>query len=266
MAIREKQTHKTYALHELSTLAGKPEISNIAADLKTFIGQNPLLLSVLNNAASFFFIIDFSKMDYVYVSDSITNVMGYTAEEWKKEGMQAAFRTLHPDDHERLKKVHEDQFTFHFSKPIAERKDYRYSTDFRVYRKDKSVIWIMTQDSFIALDDDGKPSLAFEICTDVTHLKKNNTMTLSVTKCDKKGSFITEKKYYYPLEKKGGTFSTREIEILQLLHLGLSSKQIGANLSISELTVFKHRRNMIEKAGVANMHALVNHAVKNGLI
>lgn len=114
MAIKVKQRHKKYALHELSRLAGKPGMSKIALDLKTFIGQNPLLLSVLNTAASFFFIIDFSKMEYVYVSDSIVNVMGYTAEEWKKEGMEAAFRTLHPDDHERLKKVHGDQFKIHF--------------------------------------------------------------------------------------------------------------------------------------------------------
>lgn len=256
---------KKYTLPELSTLAGKPGMSNIAADLKAFIGQNSLMLSVLNTAASFFFIIDFSKMDYVYVSDSIVNVMGYTAEEWKKEGMEAAFRTLHPNDRERLKKVHEKQFKIHFSKPIGQRKEYRYSKDFRVYRKDKSLIWIMAQDSFIALDAEGKPSLAFEICTDVTHIKKNNTMTLSVTKCDKNGSFISEEKYYYPLENNG-TFSNREMQILHLLHLGLSSKEIGANLSISEYTVFKHRRNMIEKAGVTNTHALINHAEKNGLI
>lgn len=265
MATKERTTHRTYAMHELSALTRKPEMAKIAVDLKTFIGQNSPLLSVLNTAASFFFIIDFSKMEYVYVSDSIVNVMGYTAEEWKREGMNAAFRTLHPEDRDRLKKVHEDQFAFHFSKPAATRKDYRYSTDFRVYRKDQTLIWIMTQDSFIALDDHGRPSLAFEICTEVTHIKRDNTMTLSISKCGKDGSIKSEKKYYYPLERNG-TFSRRELEVLRLLYQGLSSKEIGAKLSISELTVFKHRRNMIRKAGVSNTHALINHAVKNDLI
>ena len=84
-----------------------------------------------------------------------------------------------------------------------------------------------------------------------------------MAKCDKNGSLITLEKYHYPLEKNG-TFSNREMQILHLLHLGLSSKEIGANLSISEFTVFKHRRNMIEKAGVTNTHALINYAGKMG--
>jgi PAS domain S-box-containing protein len=262
---KEGQKTKNYVLSDLQTLAGKPEMASVSLDIKDFIKKNSFLLNVLNTAASFFFIIDFSKMEYIYVSESILNVMGYTAEEWKREGMNAAFRTLHPEDKLRLERIHKDQFAFLYSQPVSQRKDYRYSTDFRVYRKDGAVIWILTQDSFIALDESGRPSLAFEICTDVTHLKRGNVMTLSISKYDSVDGFVNEKKTYYPL-KIDTTFTDREVEILQQLRLGLSSKEIAKKLFISELTVFKHRRNMIQKAGVTNTISLVNYAISNELI
>ena len=99
-----RRPSKDYVLNDLHSLTGKPGISSYATELKTFFAENPLLLNLLDNVATFFFIVDFAKMDYIYVSDGIVHIMGYTADEWKKEGMQAAFRTLYHEDRLRLKK------------------------------------------------------------------------------------------------------------------------------------------------------------------
>lgn len=254
-----------YVLNDLYSLSGKPGMSAVADELKTFFNKNPLLVKVLDNAATFFFLIDFARMEYLYVGNGIANIMGYSAAEWKREGMQAAFRTIYPEDKLRLKKLHEDYFAFHFSLPISQRKQYRYTADFRVVRKDGTVIWLLSQSSFIALDQHGNAAIGFEICSEVTHIKKDNTMTLSITKAGNHGTGHIAKKLYYPLE---GTdcFTNREIEILQQLYRGLTSKAIAGNLSISELTVSKHRMNMMKKAKVANGTSLISYALKNNLL
>lgn len=54
----------------------------------------------------------------------------------------------------------------------------------------------------------------------------------------------------------------REMEILRLVAVGLSSKTIGARLQISDLTVRKHRENLCRKLGVRNAAELVAMAVR----
>jgi len=57
----------------------------------------------------------------------------------------------------------------------------------------------------------------------------------------------------------------RELEIARAVGNGLSSKQIGATLAISEHTVRKHRENIARKLGLRNAAELVAWAVRNGL-
>lgn len=254
-----------YVLNDLHSLSGKPGMSSLSDDLKTFLHKHALILDLLDNAATFFFLIDFARMEYIYVSDGLINIMGYTAEEWKREGIPAAFRTIYPADKLRLKKLHEDLFRFHFSIPVADRKQYRYTSDFRTVRKDGTVIWLLSQSSIIALDEKGNAAIGFETCSDITHIKKDNTMTLSITKTSRADAGRVERKLYYPLHG-ADCFTNREIQILQHLYQGQPTKQIANLLSISELTVSKHRMNMMKKAHVANSASLVHYALRNNLL
>ncbi len=58
----------------------------------------------------------------------------------------------------------------------------------------------------------------------------------------------------------------REIEILQLLALGLTNKQIAARLKISAHTVKFHVSTIFTKLGTTNRVETVNLGLKNGLI
>ena len=55
--------------------------------------------------------------------------------------------------------------------------------------------------------------------------------------------------------------STRETEVLRLLALGYSNKEIAASLEISVKTVETHRANAMEKLGLRNRVALVRFAM-----
>lgn len=52
--------------------------------------------------------------------------------------------------------------------------------------------------------------------------------------------------------------TNREIEIIRLIHKGLSYKKIGKTLFIAERTVTKHVQNIFEKVGVDNKIELIN--------
>lgn len=54
--------------------------------------------------------------------------------------------------------------------------------------------------------------------------------------------------------------SSREIEILELLKIGLSNKIISQKLFISELTVKTHRKNIMHKMGVNNIVDLIRNS------
>ena len=60
--------------------------------------------------------------------------------------------------------------------------------------------------------------------------------------------------------------SNRESQILQLMSNGLTSKEIGQKLFISNLTVDKHKRNMLSKFNARNSVQLVLWADRQGLL
>ncbi len=62
------------------------------------------------------------------------------------------------------------------------------------------------------------------------------------------------------------SLSKREIEIVQLLCEGLSSKEIGRRLHISPKTVENHRYNVYRKCEVDSVAGLMRHAIEEGLI
>ena len=60
--------------------------------------------------------------------------------------------------------------------------------------------------------------------------------------------------------------SKRELEIVQLLCEGLSSKEIAGNLHLSTKTVENHRYNIYRKCEVDSIAGLMRHAIQHGLI
>ncbi|MFD1871187.1 response regulator [Hymenobacter bucti] len=59
--------------------------------------------------------------------------------------------------------------------------------------------------------------------------------------------------------------SAREREIIGLIREGLSTREIAARLSLAELTVGTHRRNIMQKLGVHGLAGLVRFAHEQGL-
>lgn len=67
-------------------------------------------------------------------------------------------------------------------------------------------------------------------------------------------------------EKDPGWLTPRESEVLQLVAEGHSSKQIAAQLSISNKAVEKHRYAIMHKLGIHNVAGLTRYALATGMI
>ena len=59
--------------------------------------------------------------------------------------------------------------------------------------------------------------------------------------------------------------SPREVQILTLVAQGLSNRQVGAELSISEHTAANHVRSILRKTGCANRTEAASYAHRHGL-
>jgi two-component system invasion response regulator UvrY len=65
-------------------------------------------------------------------------------------------------------------------------------------------------------------------------------------------------------ERKGlDALSPREIEVISLLKEGLSSKEIGEKLFLSEKTVQIHRYNILKKLNLKNTALLIDYISKH---
>jgi len=74
-----------------------------------------------------------------------------------------------------------------------------------------------------------------------------------------------------PDEKSAGearnlNFSARELEIVQLLARGLTSREIGTQLNLSTDTVDEHRQRILQKTNTRNVAELVGLAARVGML
>lgn len=60
--------------------------------------------------------------------------------------------------------------------------------------------------------------------------------------------------------------TTRELEVLELLSYGFSSKEISEKLFISPNTVEYHRKQLLRKTGSANVAQLIGNAFRMHLL
>jgi DNA-binding NarL/FixJ family response regulator len=68
------------------------------------------------------------------------------------------------------------------------------------------------------------------------------------------------------LQARRPTLTGRELEVLQLVARGMTSREIGLDLFISENTVKNHIRNILDKLGLHSRNEAVLYAVREDLI
>ncbi len=133
---------------------------------------------------------------------------------------------------------------------------YKMSYDYRVKRRDGKYIRILQQSITIQSDERGAVIRVLGIHTDITHIKNEETPSLSFIGLDGEPSYFdiaTPKSISFQQSVK---LTKREVEILQYIVDGKTSKEIADNLCISKLTVDRHRKNILQKTSASSTQAL----------
>lgn len=84
-----------------------------------------------------------------------------------------------------------------------------------------------------------------------------------------KGGFYIDKELKKTLASSANKLphlTAREVEIVHLLAMGLSNKEIATRLNISKSTVKTHLKNIMDKLSVKNRAEIVYKAVKDGIL
>ena len=81
-----------------------------------------------------------------------------------------------------------------------------------------------------------------------------------------KTQVLDENSYFFDDFLKKFKLTRREVDVIRLVCCEYSSKQIAAELNISEFTVTTHRKNIVRKLNIKNVAGLVSFAREHHLI
>jgi DNA-binding CsgD family transcriptional regulator len=147
--------------------------------------------------------------------------------------------------------------------------NYSFSFNYRGSSKDGSHLTLLERFYYLCPADHDGDLIAVGSITDITNYKEDTRIIHTIEKVrDGKMSISAIplfKSIYYP-DNFTEVLSKREIEILNSIYQGLSSKEIARRLSISLNTINNHRKNMLYKTKTSNCAELIRYAVKNRLL
>ncbi|WP_182953913.1 LuxR C-terminal-related transcriptional regulator [Pedobacter gandavensis] len=201
-------------------------------------------------------IFNWSSMQYLFMSDSVKSILGYTSEAFLEEGLSFTLSIIHPEDMLRLKELHQSIFNYYYSVTPEQRPKLRFSYNLRVKKVNDDYIHILRQSTFTEFTVDGKPTIESVHSTDITGFKFSNNINLTIHQLsDSETYLLCHEQEFSEVETK---LTEREKQVLELVRFGYTTKEIAYQLYLAIETVKSHRKHIIAKTGACNMTAAVN--------
>ena len=249
MALKSRKVYSTPDLAKIAVNYQQIVADNLVQQINKYSEIFEKVLEI-ENSFSYFFMLNFTNMQYAFVSKSVETVLGHTPKDYLEGGLDFAFSVVHPADKPTLKELHSKLFDYYYATPIEERKDLKFTFNLRIRRPDDSYIQAMQQTIFAEISETGEPLLDFSTITDITPFKKDNRLSLAVYKLNssRKYDLIYEQDFF----GKDITLTKRQLEIMDLISRGLTTKEIADKLFISADTVKNHRKKILKVTGGKN--------------
>lgn len=211
-----------------------------------------------------FYIVDYYKKSFHYVSPNPLFLSGYSQEEVLNLGFDFYPLCVPPDDLELLFLLNEAGFKFFYNLPVSRREKATISYDFRLKHKDnQSLIMINHKLSPLVLTDDGNIWMA--ICLVTLSTRKEPGDVHIIMQDDKtRYNLNIEEKTFEPVKTQ--KLTNREKEILKYIAIGISTNAIVKKLGISDSTVKNHKTKILKKLNAKTSTEAVFNAIKQNLI
>ena len=231
---------------------------NMNNDLETY----RKLLNIVSVGPFYYYIFDLENASILFVSPGITEVLGYSPEQFTPEFF---FEIIHPDDAQSFLKFGEK--SLEFFKSIAPEDIFRYKVrfDFRLQKSTGEYIRVLQQVVTLQTTETGGINKTLGIHTDISHIKTEGNPVLSFVGMEGKPSYLNVElsAAFSPTTE---LLTPREKEILYYIVHGKHSIEIADILFLSIHTVLNHRRNILTKTNTETTAELIVKSVKEGWV
>lgn len=229
-------------------------------DYKHDILSHDAIKTLLDQKNQFCYLYDFHTQVITYISDTFKLFLDEKVH--TKLCLKQIYRLIHPHDRNTVVAITEQVLIKATSKETDNIRDLLFCIDFRMKKTDGTYIRVLRQTYIFNQDRLGNILYCISVYTDITNLKKNNTIEA----------------YYYnhvlleniPIDIKPRKpvqifhFTPQENKVLLKLTEGKDSHTIAEELNISFHTVASHRKNMMQKTNTHTVLALLRYAQKEG--
>lgn len=214
--------------------------------------------------STFFCIVNTSTQSFEYISKNFKACTGLNPQPMLEGGIEYFVKQFHPKDVELwLRALNElMEFTMHSLPSNIQKSRMNYTWNYRIKNGNGEYVNVIQNATPLQFDKNNKPIIG------ISHYTVMDTiMNMDVCASAK---YLNDKMEYETLFFKNLTSeflldgtSKREKDIIRLLLLKKSAKQIAKNLSISHHTVNTHRRNILQKMDLKSTGELIGYFKNN---
>jgi DNA-binding CsgD family transcriptional regulator len=197
-------------------------------------------------APYFVMLIDLSRRKFLYISNSVEYVLGYTQNELMSEDLSFLFSQYHPDTLATQRSLYQTIVEFYNTIPVRSRIRYFFSYNLEIKHKNGNYLHLLLYNRCIKYDTKNNPRLIFSICTDISAYSSTKEQILTISKISSKGFKQILKTNFY-CEYERGILTRKEVEIWNYIQKGYTGKEIASMLNISIHTVNTHRKKIYKK-------------------
>ncbi|MBN2867896.1 MAG: PAS domain-containing protein [Flavobacteriaceae bacterium] len=234
--------------------------------LETHIKKMIELDKFLPYSSTFFCITNTQDLTFEYISKNFTTCLGLDANDLKTKGMRYFWSRIHPEDVEIWLTAMHHLMDFTLNEiPQEKRKKANYTWNYRFKNANDIYVNIVQNTTPLDFDNDMKPIIGLAHYT-VLDPKVKMHITASAKLLNSQNEYETV--YFNDFSQKllNDGISNRERDIIRLLVLNKSSKEISESLNISSHTVDTHRRNILKKLKLSSTGELVAMIKMNSVI
>ncbi|WP_027138431.1 LuxR C-terminal-related transcriptional regulator [Gaetbulibacter saemankumensis] len=208
-------------------------------------------------SSTFFCVTNTQDLKFEYISKNMFACLGLKKEDFEKDGMRYFWSRMHPDDVELWLQALNELMVFTLNEIDLEHRDrMSYTWNYRLKNAAGDYVNIIQNTTPLVFDDCDKPiiglahytvlspEIELQVCASAKLLKDNNEY---------------ETVYFNNFSQKllADGITNRERDIIRLLLLNNSSKDIADKLNISANTVDTHRRNILKKLNISSTGELI---------
>lgn len=208
-------------------------------------------------SSTFFCITNTQDLSFEYISKNMNACLGIDSSELKNKGMRYFWSRIHPDDLEIWLKALNELMIFTLNEISTEdRTRMSYTWNYRFKDHKNNYVNIVQNTTPVEFDGNNKPIIGLAHYT-VLSSEIEMQVCASAKLLNDENEYETI--YFNNFSQKllSNGISNRERDIIRLLVLNHSSKEIGKKLGITANTVDTHRRNILKKLSISSTGELI---------